>query len=106
MNEAYPAIKERAEQESAEINWGDKTGLEADSYAAKGFAPDGQTPVVHLSGSPSHTRINMISSLTNQGKVRFMLYEEKMDSAVFIKFLKRLISDAPKKVFLIVDKQH
>lgn len=103
MNETYPAIKERAMRENAEINWGDETGLEADSYAAKGFAPAGQTPVVILSGSPSRTRINMISSITNQGKVRFMLYEEKMNSAMFIKFLKRLISDAPKKVFLIVD---
>jgi len=103
LNTAYPSIKERAVKEKAEIHWGDETGVEADSYAAKGFAPAGQTPVIHLSGSPSRTRINMISSITNQGKVRFMIYEEKLNSAIFIKFLKRLISDNSRRIFLIVD---
>ena len=45
----------------------------------------------------------MISSITNQGKVRFMLYREKMASRMLIKFMSRLIKDAPCKVFLILD---
>ncbi len=103
LETSYPAIVARAKAEGAEINWGDETGIEADDYMVKGFAPKGKTPVVRLSGSPSRTRVNMISAITNQGKVRFMLYEEKMNAAVFIKFLKRLINDAHRKVFLIVD---
>jgi transposase len=100
---SYPAIVEQAKKQDAEINWGDETGIEADDYVAKGFAPKGKTPVVRLPGSPSRTRVNMISAITNQGKVRFMLYEEKMNSTVFIKFIKRLIKDAHRKIFLIVD---
>jgi len=42
----------------------------------------------------------MISSITNRGQVRFMLYEDKLRSEVFIKFMSRLARD---KVFLIVD---
>ncbi|MBN2333643.1 MAG: hypothetical protein JXO50_11135 [Deltaproteobacteria bacterium] len=36
----------------------------------------------------------MISSITNRGKVRFMLYRETMSSQVLIKFLSRLIKDS------------
>ena len=100
---AYPNIAARAKEEGAEINWSDETGVEADDYVGKGFAPKGRTPVVRLPGNSHRTRINMISAITNQGKVRFMLYEERMTAAVFIKFLTRLVHDSPRKVFLIVD---
>lgn len=103
LNSSYPIIAERAKEENAEINWSDETGVEADNYVGRGFAPRGCTPVVRLTGNSHRTRINMISAITNQGKVRFMLYEEKMNSAMFIKFLARLIKDSPRKVFLIVD---
>jgi transposase len=45
----------------------------------------------------------MISSVTNQGKVRWMIYRETLTSQVFIRFMERLIKDSKKKVFLIVD---
>ena len=45
----------------------------------------------------------MISSLTNQGKVQFMIYSENMNSDRLILFLKQLIKESPKKVFLILD---
>jgi len=44
-------------------------------------------------------RVNLISTLTNQGKVRFMAYEDNMNSNILIKFLKRLIKDSPRKIF-------
>jgi transposase len=97
----YPKIQDRAKQEKAEIHWGDETGIQNDAYNAKGFAPKGKTPIVRINATKS--RINMISSITNQGKVRFMLYKETMTSKVLIKFMSRLIKDAPRKVFLILD---
>ncbi len=45
----------------------------------------------------------MISAITNHGKVRFMLYREKMSSPVLIKFMSRLVKDTRRKVFLILD---
>ena len=48
-------------------------------------------------------KINMISSITNQGKVRFMFYEGSMNAKMFIRFLRRLVTDASKKVHLILD---
>jgi len=45
----------------------------------------------------------MISTVTNQGKVRFMIYQESMSSKVLLKFMNRLIMNANRKIFLILD---
>src|SRR3546814_1734217 len=46
----------------------------------------------------------MISTVTNRGKLRFMLYRETLTAPVLIRFLSRLIRDAQgRKVFLILD---
>jgi len=101
LNDTYPGIKTRAKKENAEIQWGDETGLCNDSYHGRSYAPKGKTPAIRL--HPRCKRVNLISSITNQGKVRFMFYKDKMNSQTFIKFMKRLIKDANKKVFLILD---
>lgn len=97
----YPQIQARAKQEKAEIHWGDETGIQNTDYRARGFAPKGKAPVVRVNAAKS--RINMISSITNLGKVRFMLYRETMTAQVLIKFMSRLTRDADRKVFLILD---
>jgi transposase len=45
----------------------------------------------------------MISSLTNQGKLRFMIYEGALNTAIFLNFLRRLTCEATRKLFVIVD---
>jgi transposase len=97
----YPEIQARAKLEKAEIHWGDETGIQNDAYNARGFAPKGKTPVVRINATKS--RINMISSITNRGKVRFMLYKENMTSQIMIKFMSRLVKGTDRKVFLILD---
>jgi len=97
----YPQILARAKKEKAEIHWGDETGIQNNDYQARGFAPKGKAPVVRINATKS--RINMISSITNLGKVRFMMYRETMTSQVLIKFMSRLIKDSDRKVFLILD---
>ncbi len=44
-----------------------------------------------------------MSAITNQGTVRFMMYRETLTSAVLIRFLERLIREAGRKVFLVLD---
>jgi len=48
-------------------------------------------------------KINMISSITNRGKLRFVVYEQNMDADLFVSFLERLIESSDKKIFLILD---
>jgi transposase len=101
LDEEYPAIKARAKAEGAEINWGDETGLRSDCQHGRSYAPKGKTPVLRLNAK--RTSLNMVSAITNQGKVRFMIYEDTMTAQVLIKFMTQLIKGAVAKIFLILD---
>ena len=97
----YPTIAARALQEKAEIHWGDETGVQNNAYNARGFSPKGKAPIVRLNAKRS--KINMISTITNSGTTRFMIYRETMTAKVLITFMSRLLKDAKRKVFLILD---
>jgi len=101
LDKTYPTIEKRAAQEGAEIHWGDETGVRSTCQHSRGYARPQDTPELRVPGS--RFSVNMISTLTNQGKVRWMVYQGRMNAALFIVFLTRLIAGASKKVFLIVD---
>lgn len=101
LETTYPQIAKEAKAENAEIHWGDETGVRSDCQHGRCYSPKGKTPIIRLKAKRFST--NMISSITNQGKVSWMIYGETFNSDVFIKFLEQLIKDAKKKIYLIVD---
>jgi transposase len=101
LDNSYPVIAGRAKVEGAEIHWGDETGLRSDDVRGRSFAPKGKTPVVRVNSKREN--VGLISTVTNQGKVRWMVLNGALDSAQLIAFLKRLVKDAKRKVFLILD---
>jgi len=101
LEEEYPKIKQQAKKENAEIHWGDETGIRNSSQYGRSYAPKGKTPVKETMAK--RLSLNMISTITNQGKVRFMTYKGTMNAQRFIVFLKRLIKGANKKIFIILD---
>jgi transposase len=102
LEETYPAIAAQAEQEGAEIHWGDEVGVAADEHPARGYAPQGEPATMAV--PDRHLRANQISTITNEGKVRFMTYTGTMTAALFLVFLGRLLRSTPSKVLLIVDR--
>lgn len=97
----YPAIRDQAREEKAEIHWGDEAGFRSDHQSGTTWGLKGHTPVVASTGA--RFSINMISTVNNRGLLRFMIFKGRFASAVFIKFLDRLIKSTERKVFLIVD---
>ena len=83
------------------IYWGDETGIDNCSNCERGFAPKGQPPVLPV--ETKRERLNMLSALSRQGNVRFMLYEDSMNQQRLIQFMDRLIRTSNQKVFLILD---
>jgi transposase len=102
LDHIYPAIEEYAKREDAEILWCDEKGVGANDYPGRGYALVGQTPEIKVSSSPSH--MNLISTISNEGEMRFMTYKETMTATLFLAFLTRLIQEASRKLFLIVDR--
>jgi transposase len=101
MEEEYPTIKKKAKSENAEIHWGDETGIKNSTQHGRSYAPKGKTPVRRTMGKRLST--NMISSITNQGKVEFMIYSGTMNADRFLKFLRQLIKNRERKIYLILD---
>lgn len=101
LETTYPFIKKRAEVFGAEIFWGDEVGVSNQCQHERGYAPKGQTPLIKIQSK--RFRTNLISAVSNQGKLRFMMYRENMTAKVLIRFMKRLIKDTEFKVLLILD---
>ena len=101
LENKFPAIKKQAKAEDADIFWGDETGIRNDESKGRSYAPKGNTPVQKVNPVPE--KINMISAISNQGKVHFMFYKETMSAQKLIEFMERIIRSNERKVFLILD---
>jgi len=101
LEEKYPAIKKKAKEEGAEIHWGDETGVRNNSQHGRSYAPKGNTPVKKTMSK--RFSINMISTVTNRGKVEFMIYSGSMNADMLIKFLKQFVKGKSRKMYLILD---
>jgi transposase len=101
LKDEYPRVRAQAKAEGAEINWGDEMGLRSDHQAGTSYGRKGQTPAIP--GTGQRWRCNMISSITNRGTLRFMVFKQRFTAAVFIDFMRRLIRSVGRKVYFIVD---
>jgi transposase len=101
LEQDYPAIRQQAHQVGAEIYFGDEAGVRSDCHAGTTWGVRGQTPVVRTTGQRSS--VNMISAVSARGTLRFMLTKGKVNGPVFVAFLKRLMHNAARPIFLILD---
>jgi transposase len=101
IEEEYPAIKQLARQEHADIYFEDEAGIRSDHHAGTTWGMKGETPIVRTTGA--RFSMNMISAITSKGAMRFMTYTGKMKAPLFCEFLKRLIHNAHTTIFLILD---
>lgn len=102
LKRKYPAIRALARREKALIFWADEMGLRGDHGAGRSFSPQGQTPVIP--GTGQRFRCNLISAITNRGQLQFMVFKERFTAAVFLKFLRRLLRQNRRKIFLLIDR--
>jgi transposase len=102
LRREYPEIVKRAKQARGVVVWGDETGLRADDVRGRSYAPRGRTPVLRV--CQKRIKLSLITAVTNQGKLRWMVVDGAVNAPTFIRFLKRLVRDTRCKVFLILDR--
>jgi transposase len=102
LAEEYPAIRQAAKAAGAEIHWGDEMGLRSDHQTGTSYGRKGQTPVIP--GTGQRFRCNLLSTITNRGRLAFMVFRERFTNRVFLRFLRRLLRQIRRPVFLIVDR--
>jgi transposase len=102
VKKVYPLLRARAKRENALIYWGDEMGLRSDHTTGRTFGRRGRTPVIP--GTGQRFRCNMISALTNKGQLCFMVFKKSFTTHVLLDFMKRLVRQNKRKVYLIVDQ--
>ena len=101
LTKTYPAIQRRAKREKAEIFFADEAGVRSDHHSGATWGKRGQTPIVSSTGA--RFGLNLISAVSAQGRLRFMITKGRVTAAVFVEFLKRLLVNAAGKIFVIAD---
>ena len=75
--------------------------MRSDHQAGRSYGRKGKTPVIR--GTGKRFRCSMISTVTNRGKLAFMVFKERFTTPVAIEFLRRLLRHSGRKVFVIWD---
>lgn len=101
LEQDYPDIKANAKRSGAEIYWGDEMGVRSDHATGRSYGKRGKTPVIP--GTGKRFGCNMISAITNRGRLFFMVFKSRFIASVFIQFLRRLRKQISRKIYLIID---
>ncbi|GFE60584.1 transposase [Geobacter sp. AOG2] len=84
LTKDYPKLVAKTEKEKYDINWVNSSNIK-NKYKS----------------NYSKVNISMLSSISNQGKIRFMIYKDEITSSKFTKFIDNLIKESNKKIFII-----
>jgi transposase len=102
--EKFPAIRAEAAKVGAVVLFQDEASIRSDFHSGTTWGVVGPTPVVKTTGA--RYRVNMISAVSAERALKFVLTEGNVNSEVFIDFCKRLQHDyGDQPVFLVVDGQ-
>ena len=68
----------------------------------RGYARRGRTPLVRV----CHQRagLSLVSAVANKGELRWMVVDGAVKAPDLVRFLRRLVRDARRKAFLILDR--
>ena len=101
LDEHYPQIKAEAAAEGAQILWGDEAGAQTEHQTGTTWGLKGKTPPVRRSAK--RLKVNIISAVSNEGSLRFMVFDGRFTQQTFMDFMRRLIRGAKGRIYLILD---
>ena len=99
LRSEYPRIKALAQREHAPIFFADAAHVRSDHYVRRTWGKVRRRRSSRLEQERASLGLN--SAITSKGHIRFMITEGSVNAGVFIEFLKRLLSGATQKIFLI-----
>ena len=102
LQHRYPAIESQARRNNGIIFWADQVGLHSYDNYGKSFSRKGETP--ERPGSGYRFGYNVISAITNAGNFCSLGFTGNFKGSVFIAFLRRLLGNFNKKIYLIIDR--
>ncbi|NKC14576.1 MAG: IS630 family transposase [Gammaproteobacteria bacterium] len=101
LRETWPEVQREAKRRRARVYFGDESTIRSDYHRGTTWGVRGDTPVVAKTGR--RFSVNRLSAVSPKGHLRFMVTESRVTADVFIDFLRRLLHNAKRSVYLIVD---
>lgn len=102
VEKEYSSIRRQAQKDHAQIYWSDEMGLRSDHAVGRSYGLKGQAPVILASGQ--RFGCHLISAITNQGRLHFMVFKKHLTAQVFLEFLRRLLRQSDRRIYLIIDR--
>jgi transposase len=101
LDHDLPKLRALAKARDAVVLFADEASMRSDYHAGTTWAPRGQTPIVRVTGQ--RTTVNMMSAISGEGQMQFMLVEGRVNGEVFVQFLRQLMIGAERPIILVVD---
>lgn len=103
LNKNWPKIKKKALEEKALIFFEDESTIRLTPTVGRTWATVGKTPTIRVTGK--RASLCVMSAISLDGKLYFYLPDKRVDSNIFIDFLRNLLTEYPKrKIFMVADK--
>ncbi|NKC11002.1 MAG: IS630 family transposase [Gammaproteobacteria bacterium] len=101
LRETWPEVQQEAKRRRARVYFGDESTIRSDYHRGTTWGVRGDTPVVAKTGR--RFSVNRLSAVSPKGHLRFMVSESRVTADVFIDFPRRLLHNAKRAIYLIVD---
>lgn len=102
VQKKYPKIQNFAKKVDADIGFEDEAAVDLRDRSGKTWGACGVTPDVYVTGQRG--RLNILSMVTAKGAFDYHVTEERINSNRYIEFLRQLIKDRTRPLFLVVDR--
>lgn len=98
----YPQLMARAKAANAIIVFADEAGLRSDYHVGTTWAERGKTPTVRFTGKIF--RINMLSAISPEGMIYYMVHEGTANAARFCAFLQEIVDGSEgRPIYVVLD---
>lgn len=102
VKKTFPALKKKAKKQRAVLLFEDEASLSLNPTVGKTWAKIARTPSIRITSKRGS--ISIISAISPTGKLLFTIPKGNINSDAFIKFLKQVLKEIPrKKIYMVVD---
>lgn len=103
IEEEWPRIQQHARRWQAIIYFQDESGLSLIPVLGKTWSLKGKTPIIHVTGKKGGLCLS--SAISPAGRMLFRIEKKRVNSKIFIDFLKKIMKHHPnRKIIVVVDR--
>ena len=101
INIKFPMIQRVAEKLGADIGFEDEAGIGLSTHSGRTWGLRGRRPVVEA--TDQRGGYNVLSIVTNEGKMNYSIKDETINSECYIDFLKQLLRGRERPIVFLAD---